>query len=273
MTLRRGQHTSRGVNARIPRPSKPHDVGRWDAAAENYLLNPRLDQEKLAGEFLLNRRIHIPNFLAPAGAERLFAHLRQRQDWRLVINEGEKLFELDRSAQAALGADQKTQLDTAIYQRARHGFQFRYETIRVPDLEADRASDASPLADFARFLSSERSLQFLRAVTGRSDIRFADAQATAYGPHHFLTAHDDAVEGKNRIAAYVFNLTPDWRADWGGLLMFHGRDGHVDQAFTPRFNALNIFEVPQPHSVSFVAPFVPYRRYAVTGWLRSSGPD
>jgi Rps23 Pro-64 3,4-dihydroxylase Tpa1-like proline 4-hydroxylase len=53
--------------------------------------------------------------------------------------------------------------------------------------------------------------------------------------------------------------------------MFHSASGHVEQAFTPRFNALNIFKVPQLHSVSFVAPFVPFRRYAVTGWLRSSG--
>jgi Rps23 Pro-64 3,4-dihydroxylase Tpa1-like proline 4-hydroxylase len=29
------------------------------------------------------------------------------------------------------------------------------------------------------------------------------------------------VAGKNRVAAYVLNLTPRWRVEWGGLLMFH----------------------------------------------------
>ena len=92
--------------------------------------------------------------------------------------------------------------------------------------------------------------------------------ATAYGPGHFLTAHDDEVAGKKRHAAYVYNLTPTWRIDWGGLLLFHGADGHVARGFTPSFNALNLFAVPQPHSVSMVAPFAANRRYSVTGWLR-----
>ena len=35
----------------------------------------------------------------------------------------------------------------------------------------------------------------------------------------------------------------------------------------PRFNALNVFAVPQPHSVSIVSPFAVGARYSVTGWL------
>lgn len=235
-----------------------------------FSLDPRLDASTLAREFAARGRIHIPDFLAPDAAGRLFAHLRQRQDWRLVINQGDKIFELDRTAQEALTPAKSAELDAAVYKAARYGFQFRFETIRVPDAHRDRAADGSLLAEFARFLSSAPARDFLRMVTGHQNIHFADAQATAYGPHHFLTAHDDAVAGKNRLAAYVFNLTPEWRIDWGGLLTFHRADGHVDEAFTPRFNALNLFAVPQPHSVSYVAPFVPNRRYAVTGWLRSA---
>ncbi len=235
-------------------------------------LDPRLDSRALARHFMSGSRIHIPNLLKQGGAERLFRHLREREDWRLVFNQGENLFELDRSAQAALTDEQRGQLDAAIHQRARRDFQFRYETIRVPDGEAERAASSSLVVDFARFMSSPEMLGFLRTVTGIKGIEFADAQGTAYGPGHFLTVHDDHVAGKNRLAAYVFNLTPEWRVDWGGLLMFHGSDGHVEQAFTPRFNALNIFKVPQPHSVSYVAPYVPYRRHAITGWLRSARP-
>jgi Rps23 Pro-64 3,4-dihydroxylase Tpa1-like proline 4-hydroxylase len=158
----------------------------------------------------------------------------------------------------------------AVNQAARHGFQFRFETIRVPDAERERHADGSLLAELALLLSSEPVLDLFRAVVGEPAIRFADAQATAYGPRHFLTAHDDDVAGKSRVAAFVLNLTPDWRIDWGGLLAFHGADGHVEEAWTPKFNTLNLFAVPQPHSVTYVTPFVPYRRYAVTGWLRTS---
>lgn len=235
-----------------------------------FSLNPLLDAEALAREFAARRRIHIPDLLAADAAARLFQHLRQRQDWRLVINQGEKLFELDREAQAALTPAKAAALDSAVHKAAREGFQFRFENIRVPDADPDRSAAATLLAEFARFLSTGTAREFLRTVTGHDNILFADAQATAYGPQHFLTAHDDEIAGKSRLAAYVYNLTPEWRADWGGLLMFHRANGHVEEAFTPRFNALNLFDVPQPHSVSYVVPYVPNRRYAVTGWLRSS---
>jgi Rps23 Pro-64 3,4-dihydroxylase Tpa1-like proline 4-hydroxylase len=125
-----------------------------------------------------------------------------------------------------------------------------------------------PLVQFASFMSSPDVVALLRRITDKPAIAFADAQATAYGPGHFLTAHDDEIAGKERHAAYVFNLTPVWRVDWGGLLLFHGVDGHIDRGFAPSFNALNIFAVPQPHSVSMVAPYAANRRYSITGWLR-----
>jgi Rps23 Pro-64 3,4-dihydroxylase Tpa1-like proline 4-hydroxylase len=232
-------------------------------------LNPNLDRDALAAAFARRGRVRIEDFLFAEDAALLHRHLRGRIDWRLVINQGAKLFELDRSAQAQLAPEQAEHLEAAVNQAARHSFQFRFESVRVPDHEAGREADGSPLSEFARFLSSNPTLELLRTVTGAPGITFADAQGTAYGPRHFLTAHDDEVSGKNRIAAYVLNLTPEWRIDWGGLLMFHGSDGHVEEAWTPRFNTLNLFAVPQPHSVSYVTPFVPNRRYAVTGWLRT----
>jgi len=67
----------------------------------------------------------------------------------------------------------------------------------------------------------------------------------------------------------VLNLTPDWRPDWGGLLQFFDKRGDVFRAFTPRFNVLNLFRVPQPHNVSWVTPLAGAPRYAVTGWMRA----
>ena len=234
----------------------------------DFALNPRLDPKAFATDFAASGRLHIPAFLDPDCAEAFHRQLRERQDWSLIVNQGERSFDLDRAAQAAMTAEQRAALDEAVHAGARYGFQYRYEAIRVPDETEARAASADPVLAFAAFLSSPSVVEFLRQVTGKTGIDFADAQATAYGPGHFLTAHDDAIEGKNRHAAYVFNLTHNWRADWGGLLLFHGDDGHVERAFTPSFNALNLFAVPQPHSVSLVAPFAANRRYSVTGWLR-----
>lgn len=237
-----------------------------------FTINPDLDVEALRDRFRATGRVHIAHFLEPEGAARLADHLRTRSDWILVINQDDKLFELGRDAQAALSEAQKSQLEAAVFRNARHGFQYRYETLRVPDSAAERAADPTLLVRFAEFLSSAEALAFLRQITSAAAIKFADAQATAYSPGHFLTAHDDDVAGKNRVAAYVMNLSPDWRIDWGGLLLFEGRDGHVEEGFVPSFNALNLFAVPAHHSVSYVAPFAPRRRYSITGWLRTIDP-
>jgi SM-20-related protein len=239
-------------------------------SVQDFSLNPGLDGEALAEEFAGTGRLHIRDFLADDDAALLAANLRQREDWLLVVNQDDKTFELNRSVQADMTAEQATALEQAAFAGARYGFQFRYESIRVPDSEAERVEIDDPLARFASFLSSSPVVDLLRHITGKQGIDFADAQATAYGPGHFLTAHDDDVAGKHRHAAYVYNLTPQWRADWGGLLLFHGADGHVDRALVPSFNALNIFVVPQPHSVSLVAPFAANRRYSITGWLRGA---
>ena len=238
-----------------------------------FRLNPELDAERLGALDRSRGRLHIPSFLIEEDAVRLHRFLKDSDAWRLILNQEEKLFELDRSAQAALTPSARRDLEGAVHKAARYGFQYYFESIRVPDGEEARRAQDDPLARFASFLSSPQVTRLLRAITGQERIDFADAQATAYGLGHFLTAHDDAVAGKNRLAAYVFNLTPAWRADWGGLLTFHGADGHVEEAYTPAFNALNLFAVPQPHSVSIVAPFAAARRDSVTGWLRSAdGP-
>lgn len=234
-------------------------------------INRTHDPRDLARNFRAKGRLHIPQFLEPEGADRLLTFLKLNERWRLVINSGEKLFEVDRSQQAALSPDERRQLDDIVYANARYGFQFRYETMRVPDAECERKSSGTPLDEFAMFLSDDPALDFFRTLLSEPSLSFADAQGTAYGPGHFLTAHDDAVDGKNRKAAFVMNLSRDWPVDWGGLLTFHNAGDPVVEGLIPTFNSLNVFSVPQVHSVSIVAPFAARRRYSVTGWLRN-GP-
>lgn len=235
-----------------------------------FQLNPALELNRLRLEFGERRRVQIIDFLAPECAAALGRELRARDDWRQVINSGSTVYDLDRPTRASMSAQDAAALDAAVYAGARTGFQHRYEAIRIPDDEAERRASADPLASFASFLSDGAARDFLRLVTGFEGIAFADAQATAYSPEDFLTGHDDAVEGKDRLAAYVLSLTAVWRVEWGGILLFHDRDGLSIEGFVPRFNTLNLFAVPQVHSVSVVSRAAPYRRYSITGWLRSS---
>ena len=90
---------------------------------------------------------------------------------------------------------------------------------------------------FFEFLNSEPFLAFARAVTGVSEIAFADAQATLYRSGDFLSVHDDNVAGKKRYAAYVFNFTPNLALRNGG-------------AFLPSPMSLVIFMRPLRHPLT-----------------------
>ena len=235
-------------------------------------LAANLDVATCRAEFARNGRVQLDPFLAEESAELLGDHLSHRGDWREVINSGDKVFELDRDNQAKLGAEGRARLTNAVNEGARTGFQHIYESIRVSDEPEERMASGTVLDAFATFMSAPETLDVLRAITGLGAAHFADAQATLYRPGDFLTAHRDDVEGKNRLAAYVLGLTPWWRTEWGGLLLFHEDDGDVSRGLTPRFNCLNIFKVPQTHSVSQVASYAGANRLSITGWLRSRAP-
>ena len=234
-----------------------------------FTLNPRLDREKLRADFRRLGRLDIPDFLGDDGALLLRKELVARSDWMTVINAGEKIYEISRSGLAELNDAQRGLLDAKITEAARNEFQYRYEALRVPDDQALRRGAQDLLTAFVSFLSSPAALDFFRYITADETISFADGQATAYSTGHFLSRHDDDVIGKGRRCAYVLGLTPAWRAEWGGLLMFHGADGNIVEAFTPRMAALRLFRIPAVHSVSYVTPFAPEPRLSVTGWLRA----
>lgn len=236
--------------------------------SEQFTLNPALDPRHLGEIYRRRGRVRIVDFLAGNGPQRLLANLDSRTDWRQVFNSGDKLYELDRATREGMTQEQREALEAAIHAQAREAFQYRYETVRVPDGTSARASSEDILARFADWMSSEAPLSFLRQITGHEDIRFADAQATSYAPGDFLTAHTDNVAGKGRRTAFVFSLNGSWRQEWGGLLMFHGENGTFE-GVAPAFNTLDLLAVPQSHSVSYVSPSAARRRLSITGWLRA----
>ncbi len=230
-------------------------------------MNSAIDWAGLSGIYADTGRVRIADFLNADAAKALHAMLQKRTDWLQVINSGTRLFELSRETRAQMDEEQRAALSLAIYAGARAGFQFSYETIRTSDAAEAREASTDPLAAFVIWMSTGTVRDHLRAITGATDIDFADGQATAYAPGDLLTAHDDNVAGKGRRAAYVLSLTPQWSVDWGGLLVFH-QNGQIDASFMPAFNTLTLFRVPQRHSVTEVTKAAPHRRYSITGWLR-----
>lgn len=233
-------------------------------------LNPALDVAAHADRYRRHGRVRIGDLLVRDDAVRLHDFLDRQDGWWHLINTPDGVIELDRAQRARMGKRRRAALDALVYAGARTGFQYRYEGLRVPDADACDDAAGDPLEAFARLMSSAPMLDMLKQVTGHEAMRFADGHATAYGAGDFLTGHDDDVAGKHRLAAYVFGLTPAWRPEWGGILLFHDNSDGVVSGHVPTFNTLDLFAVPQRHSVSIVTPAAPRRRFAVTGWLRAA---
>ncbi len=230
-------------------------------------LAPGLDLGLVGSVLRRTRRVHIPQILAPAVARRLHRALSAETAWSISTNEGDRNFTVPMAAFEKMAPDMRQGFDQRVHANAARGFQYLYKNYPIYDEHA-AGRLTGYLARFYAFLNSPAFLEFARAVTGRQAITHVDAQATLYERGHFLTQHDDRDDSKRRVAAYVLNLTPEWKADWGGILQFIDADGHVAEGYTPAFNALNLLLVPQPHAVSCVAPFAPTGRYSITGWLR-----
>lgn len=236
-------------------------------------LNPGLDLDALADAFARDGRLHIPGVLTDDSARALHRMLTRETNWiRATIEAGRPTDVPVRDLEAKSPAERSAFIADR-YAEAAHGFHYMFDRVWMTAALERGETLPAPYAALHRFLNGPDFLGLIRAVTRDARPRLADAQATRYRRGHFLNEHNDEHPAFGRLYAYVLNLTPGWRPDWGGLLTFSGEDGHLADAFVPAFNALNLFRVPQTHAVSVVAPFAAEARYAITGWIRDDRPE
>lgn len=230
-------------------------------------LNPALDAAPLRERFAVTGRAQIRNILTDEAAERFYGCLTRELPWRLAYNEGPNALELTREQIEGLTADQQAQMESQIFQRAMTQFQYAYSDYPVARTLNDPAEPKFYVHDVLRFINAEVFQSFLRDVTGLEGRMYADGHATCFQAGHFLTIHDDRDANDRRMIAYVFNMTPSWRPDWGAALQFFDDKYEICESFSPTFNTLNIFRVPQAHAVSFVPPYATGGRFGMTGWF------
>ena len=232
-------------------------------------LAERNDVDELHQYFADHRRIQIPNVLTNETAQAIYSALSTQEEWNIVWNDDGRHVDMDYEGVMQLPKSQLTALTEKILSQAEHEFQYMYANIPLFDIYRDKLLPGHFFNSIYEFINSPQVLDLARAITGFKQIRFADAQITRYSAGHFLTEHSDDVAGKGRLAAYVLNLTPIWRPDWGGALMFPDPKAGFSAGLYPNFNTLNMFAVPQKHLVSMVSSFATEHRYSITGWLRT----
>jgi hypothetical protein len=217
-------------------------------------------------------RVHIPNALSEADAESLQADMDAAR-WVVAMVNGGQVLRFNPGMVSALDVAERTRIVEAVHADAGVHFQYLYDKFSVDAVCAAGRPCPPALAGIYAAFNSEQWLNTFRALTGDERIAKVDCHASRYRPGHFLTSHNDEDPAKVRLFAYVLNLTRNWRVEWGGLLQFQDEHDNVTGAYTPAWNALNVFSVPQRHSVSMVTPGARVDRLSLTGWLQLSGPQ
>jgi Rps23 Pro-64 3,4-dihydroxylase Tpa1-like proline 4-hydroxylase len=232
-------------------------------------INPALDRAALRGEFDGHGRLQVRDVLTPSSAASIQKILTEQTPWGFACQDGARApARLIRAGQPAEATDEELREMTA--RAAADGdYGFAYHSYPLVTAYLEQWRPGSPQERLLEELNSPPVLEFMRAITGIGEIVKMDGQATLYAPGHFLRPHNDEESERGRRVAYVLNLTVgEWQPHWGGYLNFFSEDWDIEQAFRPRFNCLNLFRVPQWHSVGEVSAAAPLARYAVTGWAR-----
>lgn len=229
-------------------------------------IQSRDDFGTLRETFQSAHRLQIRNILEGPDAKTLRGEL-STLPWRLVLNENGKHLDIHPLQLKQISALKLREIKQAAQSRAKHQFQYLFENYPVHDLIKSGETIPDTIHSAYAALNAPGLLAQLSALSGLP-IDFCDMQATRYRAGHFLTTHDDGVDGKNRQLAYVLNLSERWRESWGGCLDFTDPSGGIEDRFLPVFNSLSLFKVPQAHEVTRVKPSAKSSRLALTGWFR-----
>jgi len=236
-------------------------------------LNPALDRAALAARFAESGRVQIRDVLTAEAAREILTVLTKATPWGMAVGAGETKPQSFRAEEVRSpdGADRVNAAAMAAQEhtaRGEYGFRFAHYPILTAVQQGWDPGGAHEV--LLEHLNAEAFMGLAREVTGIDNLVKADGQASLFAPNHYLGRHIDSHVAEGWEVAYVLNFAPpDWHPDWGGYLMFLDDDGDVVEGFRPRFNALNLFKVPTSHCVSYVPPFAPIGRIAVTGWLRT----
>lgn len=243
-----------------------------DAAIPLFQLNPEIDVGKAADAFAATGRVQIRDFLTAPAAQTILRILSSETPWGLAWRAGDDgPHGLRRQELAQLGPAGQQGISARIGQAMRgRDYAFAYGQYKLLDAHLEQWGEHEGLELLIEHINDEPLMELVRAVTGIAELKKADGQATLYAPNNFLALHDDSHVAEGWQVAYVMNFCgeADWRPDWGGYLMFYDDDGDTIAGFKPRFNALNMFKVPMKHNVTYVPPFAPAARFAITGWFR-----
>ncbi len=231
-------------------------------------LNPDLRPLEFREAFERDGYVQIPGLLEARCAEVLANVLEQQTPWALTYFNQEALpIRVEEPEMRQIGPEVLGRRIEEVLKTASRGFAYIYLGYDMIDALLQGRDPEHPIHLLTELLNSSGFIDFCHEIIGGQKPTKAEAHATLYRPGDFLNLHDDSYKGQ-RLAAYTLGFTRQWRADWGGQLLFHDRDGEIVRGLQPGFNVLTLFRTPRPHSVAQVASYAAWPRISVVGWLR-----
>ncbi len=216
---------------------------------------------ELKNEFEKNKKLIIPNIFKENEIEKLHRFLTRLlpQYWvcATCVKKDRMELPLNDKRNAA-----RIKMVNEAFGRNEFSFYF-YRTFNANLLQY------SPVEyELRNYMSSQIFIDFLNKVTQLNLTKLNTLFVSKYTSNCFLSTHNDAGNGR---VAFVLHLTKDWKPQYGGHLHFLDTSRtKIVETFTPTFNSLMIFEVPEeggiPHFVGHVAQNVQIPRISITGW-------
>jgi len=234
-------------------------------ATSEYSLSPDLDVKALRKAFAKTGRLQIRDVLEPLSAQAMAAALEAETNWMRSVRLKSGSFSAPLDGRDPVQPQHARWIEEARVDPDDPAMQYMFDVRRLSAERAFGLDRGDALSAFFDFVNGPEFLAFGKAITGDEPVA-CEAQATRYRPGDLLTIHSDRDSNTRRLSAWVFNLTREWRPEWGGLLLFHDKDRLVE-GIHPWFNSLSLFRVPMDHSVSQVTPFAPRDRMAISGWF------
>ena len=234
--------------------------------ATRQLLNPNLDRAKLAQDFRQTGMIVIDQIMKPEEAEKIHTFLKNMPDevdkpwwnWaRWTQDSGARLI----YTKPAFKADADAARQQAYIRRSQGKYSYSFK--RTAEDHFDRCN--CQLCLFKAWLAGPEFMTFIEEITG-FQYDLINLFANKYQAGDYLDRHTDKVGP--RSLTYVFNMTKNWREEYGGLLLM------IEQGryYAPGFNKLVLFDLPpggRLHCVTEVAQNVTEVRLGLTGWYQN----
>ena len=204
-----------------------------------FQVNPDLDTGALAERFAAQGRVRVPDVLTPASAEVLHDVLVTKTPWGLAWQAGEDGPHAIRSDELTLEA-RRTAARAVGAALAAGDFAFCYAQYPMLKAYQEGWAPGGPHELLLEHVNDQPFLDLARAITGVTELVKVDAQATLFGPGHFLSTHDDTGEDtEGRRVAYVLSMCRPasgrvWRPRLGRAAVVPGRGRRRVRRLQPR---------------------------------------